>query len=142
MRENHQNLYHKGKDQSGTIWCCLHDLPVVMVPGEVELPDLDQVVFAVERLPRELGREGVVVVLEREGREVPLRVSVLVDPDVVAGDGVVAAHLDDGLCDPGPVPRQLIHRERLVPAPGLIDHLLQRLGDTLCTDSIVRYRQK
>jgi len=47
----------------------------------------------------DLGGEGVVVRLQRERREVSLAVAVVVDANVVAGDALVAAHVNDGLSD-------------------------------------------
>ncbi len=43
--------------------------------------------------------EGVVVRPDSEGREVALRVAGRVDADVVAGNALVAFHLDDRLSD-------------------------------------------
>ena len=46
---------------------------------------------------------GVVVGLEGVGCKVALGVTIGVNPDVVPGDGLVAAHRDDRLGDPLPV---------------------------------------
>ena len=48
-------------------------------------------------------------------------------PDIIARDGVVAAHLDDGLRDPLAVPGQLVDREAFVQPLRLLDHLVQGL---------------
>lgn len=61
---------------------------------------LDRIVLAGESLlPRDPADEGVVMLLEGEGGEVPGRVPVLIDADEVPGDALVAAHADDGLRD-------------------------------------------
>lgn len=102
-------------------------LLVKIILGYVELPDLGEVVVARELLSGELGHEGVVELLQRKGREVPLRVPVLVDLDVVPGDGIVSAHLDDGFGETGPIPGELGDGGVLPLPPGLFDHLVKGL---------------
>jgi hypothetical protein len=48
-------------------------------------------------------------------------------PDVVARDGLVAAHPDDGLRDEGSIPGQLSDGELFARLPGLLNHRVQGL---------------
>ena len=50
-----------------------------MIPGQVKLADLHEVVIALERFARELGHKRVVRVLQGKGGEVAFRISVFVN---------------------------------------------------------------
>ena len=102
-------------------------LLVKIILGHVELPDLGEVVVARELLPGELGHKGVVELLQRKRREVSFRVPVLVDLDVVPGDGIVSAHLDDGSGETCSVSSELGDGGVLTLPTGLFDHLVKGL---------------
>ena len=93
----------------------------------MELPNLGKIMVAGELLSGELRHKGVVELLQRKRREVTLGVPVLVDLDVVPGDGVVPAHLYDGLGEAGSVPGELGDSGVLTVPARFLNHLVQSL---------------